>query len=150
MTEIAEIDNEEKDPGGRPPFEITDDILEQVQDLASKGLFKKQVAAVLGISYHTYNEKTKEYPKLADAYLLGRGIGVGDMVMALHAEGIGGDVSAQKHFLKHMDKEHWGDVQVTEHLGYIANEKPKDITDNMTEKEAAETYAAEVLAIEPE
>lgn len=141
-TEIAEIG---KNPGGRPAFEVTPEVLEKVETLANQGLWKKQIAAILGISYHTYNEKTKEFPKLPDAYASGRAKGIGDATKALFKKVEEGDVPAIKHFLKHRDKEHWGDVQVTEHSGYISSEKPKDITDDMTEKQAAEAYALEVL-----
>lgn len=111
MTKSTEIAEDKIETRGRPPFDVTKEVLERVETLASEGLFKKQIAAILGIHYDTYNEKAKLFPDLPEAYTRGRGKGVGDVVKALFDKAKGGDVVAQKHYLKHIDKEHWGDAQ---------------------------------------
>lgn len=59
-------------PGGRPKFEITDEVIEEVESLAATGLNLKEIALALGISYDTLNEKKKVLPGLSGAIEIGR------------------------------------------------------------------------------
>lgn len=63
--------------GGRPSFEVTNKVIEKVERLAATGLNLKEIAAVLGISYDTLNEKRKEFSEFSEAIEGGRAKGVG-------------------------------------------------------------------------
>ena len=43
-----------KNPVGRPKFEITDEVLLNVENLMTKGLTKEQAAGMLGVSVSTF------------------------------------------------------------------------------------------------
>lgn len=59
-------------PGGRSPFEVTNEVIEEVESLAATGLNLKEIALALGISYDTLNEKKKVLPGLSRAIEIGR------------------------------------------------------------------------------
>lgn len=61
---MQENNQKEKSKRGRPKWQPTD--LEEVERLASRGLTQEQIAASLGISYQTLNERKKEFPDFAD------------------------------------------------------------------------------------
>ena len=56
---------------GRPTFEITDEVLEQIKKMGSLFLNKKEIAACLGITYETYNQKAKDEPRMEEYRISG-------------------------------------------------------------------------------
>lgn len=103
-------------PGGRPAFEITPEIIERVEELAGQGLPKYQIAHVIGISYETLNEKTKEYPEFSDAIERGKAQGIETITNALFLKAQTGDTAAIKYYLNNRSDE-WSETQKYEHSG---------------------------------
>ncbi len=104
-------------PGGRPKFEITQEVLDKVEAGAAKGLTKKQIARVLGISYNTLNARQKEFLEFLEAFRAGRAKGVTTITSALFKTAEGGNFPAQKHYLAINGGDKWRDVQRHEHTG---------------------------------
>jgi len=100
---------EDKNKGGRPAFEVTEEVLEKVQHCASLGLNYRQTAHCLGISYHTFNEKKKEFSKLSDAFEVGRSFGIFEAAEALKREVKAGDIKAIKYFLNNRARADWSE-----------------------------------------
>ena len=53
--------SKEKRKVGRPRFEVTPEVCEQVENLAAQGLTVDQIALVLGVSHWTIYERQNEY-----------------------------------------------------------------------------------------
>ena len=106
---------------GRPKFEITKDVCKKAESLAAQGLTKEQIAQVLGISYQTLNEKTKEYSDFSEAIDAGKAKGIAQITNALYKKASEGDVPAQKYYLNNRDNRNWKDriEQKTTHEGNI-------------------------------
>jgi len=90
----------EKHPGGRPTFEITQKVLEQVETLAAEGLNLNEIAGVLGIHYDTLNEKKKEFSELSEAIEGGRAKGVGVVKNKFYEKAKDGDNHCMTMYLK--------------------------------------------------
>jgi hypothetical protein len=111
---------------GRPAFEITEQVCKKVETLAAQGLSKREVALCLGIHVSTYCEKQAEYPEFSEAYDRGASKGVAQVANALYQKAVGGDVTAQKHYLNNRG-EGWSERQSNEHTGL--NGGPIQITE---------------------
>jgi transcriptional regulator with XRE-family HTH domain len=99
----------QKNRGGRPKFEITPEICEQVENLSAQGLTVDQIASVLGVSRQTIYERQNEYPEFSDALKRGRGKGVANVTNALYTKAIDGDNTAMIFYLK--NRAGWVDKQ---------------------------------------
>jgi len=94
-------------PGGRPPWIPGKEAIEKVEEYASLGLTKEQIANCLGISYQTFNEKTKEYQEFSDAVKRGQDKGIAKVAEKLIINVNLGNVPAQIFYLKARAK--WSD-----------------------------------------
>lgn len=101
-------------PLGRPPFEITEEVIKKAAYLASTGLPLVHIAASLGIHRDTLNEKRKAFPEFSAALERGKADSISDVVCALFENAKGGDFPSQKYFLNNRDPEHWKDRHVIE------------------------------------
>lgn len=126
---------------GRPPFEVTDQVLRDVEEAASRGLEKQQIARVLGIHVSTFIEKRKQYPELEEALKRGAAIGVSRVANALFLSAtVERNVTAQIFFLKNRDPERWKDRHHVDETHRF--ERPETtIDEKMTPQQAAESYA---------
>lgn len=102
-------------PPGRPPFEITKEVIEIAESYASRGLNREQIADALGISYQTLNEKTKENSDFSDAIKRGKAKGIAHVANNLLKNVDNGNVTAQIFFLKCHAK--WKETSIVEHTG---------------------------------
>lgn len=85
-----------------------------MRTLAMQGCSKKNIAAMLGMSYSTYAEKQLAFPELVEAFDKGRQQGVTAVTGALFQKALVGDVPAIKYFLNNQDAEEWQDKKVIE------------------------------------
>jgi hypothetical protein len=102
---------------GRPPFEITEEVLKEVKTLAGQGLTKEQIARCLGICYDTLNERQKDNSEFSEAIKSGQAEGVKTIANALFTAGKGGNITAQIFYLKNRSPKDWKDRQSTEVSG---------------------------------
>ena len=96
-------------PIGRPPIEITPAMIKKAKGYAAKGLAKKYIAINLGLSYETFNERTKDIPEFLEAIEQGYAESIKEVSSAVYESAIGGDVQAQKYFLNNRDNDNWKD-----------------------------------------
>ena len=94
---------------GRPKFEITEEVCKKAEKLAAQGLTLEQIARVLGISYQTLNEKSKDYSVFSDAIADGKAKGVASITNAVFERAKSGDVQAAKYYLNNRDNKNWSD-----------------------------------------
>ncbi len=96
---------------GRPPFEITEEVCAEAEELASHGLTLRQIAYSLGICYDTLNEKSKGFPEFSDSLKKGKAKGIKTIANALYEKASDGDNVAMIFYLKNRDPDNWEEVQ---------------------------------------
>ncbi len=102
--------SKEKRKVGRPRFEVTPEVCEQVENLAAQGLTVDQIALVLGIHKATLFDKQNEYPDFYDAIKRGRGKGIANVTNALYEKAtVDKDNTAMIFYLK--NRAGWVDKQ---------------------------------------
>ena len=99
-----------KNPVGRPKFEITDEVLLNVENLMTKGLTKEQAAGMLGVSVSTFMLHQSENSEFSDAIKRGQARGIDAVTNALFEKAtIDRDNTAMIFFLK--NRAGWVDNQ---------------------------------------
>ena len=102
--------DKEKRKVGRPRFEVTPEVCEQVENLAAQGLTVDQIALVLGVSHWTIYERQNEFPEFSDAIKRGRGKGIANVTNALYEKAtVDKDNTAMIFYLK--NRAGWVDKQ---------------------------------------
>jgi len=113
--------------------------LEQVENLASRGLGTTQIARALGVSWSTIDRNRKRSEEFEETIKRGKAKGLAQVTNSLFTSATDGNVTAQIFYLKNQDAKTWKDrvenVHATinlndvlsgakERLGkYTANEK---------------------------
>ncbi len=97
-------------PAGRPPIEITPEILKKVEKFASLGLTEEQIAINLGWAYNTLMVKKKKYSEFLQAIQNGKAKGISAVSNAVFESAMGGCVSNQQFYLKNRAPDQWEDV----------------------------------------
>lgn len=100
---------------GRPPFEITDEILNKAESYAARGLNQQQIADALGIGISTLMDKKKEYEDFSEAIKRGKAKGIAHVANNLLKNVDNGNVTAQIFYLKCQAQ--WKETDVLEHTG---------------------------------
>lgn len=90
---------EAKNKGGRPRTELTDEQIEQVEQLASL-LNQEQLCWFLGIPSRTFREICKRDERVSAAYKKGQAKVIGNVAQSLIRRAMQGNVTAQIFFLK--------------------------------------------------
>lgn len=85
---------------GRPAFEITPEVLEKVERLASQGMTQEQIADCLDISVSTLCKKKNDYAEFSEAIKRGSAKGIDFVTNALLENVQDMNVSAQIFYLK--------------------------------------------------
>ena len=99
-----------KNPVGRPRFEITDEVLLNVENLMTKGLTKEQAAGMLGVSVSTFMLHQSENSEFSEAIKRGQARGIDAVTNALFEKAtIDRDNTAMIFFLK--NRAGWVDKQ---------------------------------------
>jgi len=99
-----------KNPVGRPRFEITDEVLLNVENLMTKGLTKEQAAGMLGVSVSTFMLHQSENSEFSEAIKRGQSRGIDAVTNALFEKAtIDRDNTAMIFFLK--NRAGWVDKQ---------------------------------------
>ena len=94
---------------GRPPFEITPELLAKVEMLGSQGLTQTQIASVIGCALSTLMDKKKNYTEFSEAIKRGQAKGIAKITNKLFQKASEGDNTAMIFYLKNRDKDNWKD-----------------------------------------
>ena len=82
---------------GRPEIPID---LQQVENLAARGLNESQVAHALGIHPDTLIQRKKKYTEFSDALKRGQAKGIAKIANALFEQGMNGQTAAAIFYMK--------------------------------------------------
>lgn len=83
--------------------------LEQVENLASRGLGTTQIARALGVSWNTIDRNRKRLGEFEDALKRGKARGLAQVTNSLFTSATDGNVTAQIFYLKNQDPKTWKD-----------------------------------------
>ncbi len=106
-----------KNKGGRPSFEITEEVCERAKSLAAQGLTQEQIAVSLGLGERTFYEKKEGFPQFSHAIEQGQAIGIQVATNALFTKVKEEDLGAIKYYLNNRDNDNWKDRQTSEITG---------------------------------
>jgi|TARA_R100000541_G_scaffold55336_1_gene64172 AAA15 family ATPase/GTPase len=97
-----------KNPVGRPRFEVTPEVLKEVEEMAGRGLTISQIASCLGVSPATIYNKQSEYLEFLETIKKGKAIGLQKVTNALFENAtVERDNVAIIYYLNNRDKENW-------------------------------------------
>ena len=97
-----------KNPVGRPKFEVTPEVLKEVEEMAGRGLTVNQIASCLGISPSTFYLRQAEFSEFSEAIKKGQAIGISKVTNKLFENAaVKGDNVAIIYYLNNRDKENW-------------------------------------------
>ena len=97
-----------KNPVGRPKFEITPEVLEEVEEMAGRGLTVNQIAICLGVSPATIYNKQAQYLEFLETIKKGKAIGLSKVTNALFENAtVERDNVAIIYYLNNRDKDKW-------------------------------------------
>jgi hypothetical protein len=94
---------------GRPKIKITEEILEEVEQLAAQGLTQEQIADSLGWHRDTLYAKKRAYSEFSDAIKRGKAKGLKVITNNLFDQSGKGNVAATIFYLKNRDPDNWKD-----------------------------------------
>jgi len=90
-------------------FEITDEVIRQVEALAAQGLSEEQIGSVIGCSRETIRRRKNDNEAFEASIKRGKHKGVAKVTNALFQKAVKGDNVAMIFFLKNRDPENWRD-----------------------------------------
>ena len=97
-----------KNPVGRPKFEITEEVLKEVEEMAGQGLTVKQIASCLGISPSTFYLHQTENSEFSETIKKGQAVGIQKVTNALFQNAtVEKDNIAIIYYLNNRDRENW-------------------------------------------
>jgi hypothetical protein len=94
---------------GRTRYEITDQIIRQVESLAAQGLSQEQIALSLGWSADTVGRRKKDTADFADALKRGKAKGIATITNKLFEQAKSGNLGAIIYYLKCQGGEVWNE-----------------------------------------
>ena len=111
--------------------------LEQVENLASRGLGTTQIARALGVSWDTIDRNRKRSADFEDALKRGQAKGLAQVTNSLFTSATDGNVTAQIFYLKNQDPKTWKDrvenVHATINLNDVLSGAKERIGGQMTD-----------------
>ena len=103
---LGKNDNKPIKKVGRKRIELD---LEQVENLASRGLGTTQIARAMGVSWNTIDRNRKRLGEFEDALKRGQAKGLAQVTNSLFTSATDGNVTAQIFYLKNQDPKTWKD-----------------------------------------
>ncbi len=109
--------------------------LEQVENLASRGLGTTQIARALGVSWSTIDRSRKRSEDFEEALKRGKARGLAQVTNSLFTSATDGNVTAQIFYLKNQDPKTWKDrvenVHATINLNDVLSGAKERLGENM-------------------
>jgi hypothetical protein len=103
---LTKNDNKPPKKAGRKLINLD---LEQVENLASRGLGTTQIARALGVSWSTIDRNRKRSADFEEALKRGQAKGLAQVTNSLFTSATDGNVTAQIFYLKNQDPKTWKD-----------------------------------------
>jgi hypothetical protein len=121
-----EINEDEKDKGGRPPRVFDFDEIAQVESLAAV-LSVEMMADYFGIAKPTFYAIMERQPEVFERYKRGKARAIGTVAKALITKAQSGDTASMIFYLK--TQAGWKETQVVDSISSDRSMSPRDMTD---------------------
>ena len=96
---------------GPKPRLITEDFLEKVEHLATRGLSQQQVCHALGFSETWWYDAKQKNSDISESFKRGQAKGLAEVSNAIYEQALNGSTGAACFFLKNRDPDRWSDVK---------------------------------------
>ena len=106
----------------RPSFELTPEILEKVESMASRGLTHAQICLCIGCSETTLYKMKRKFTQFTEAIKKGQAKGLMNVSNKLYQKALAGDNTCMIFYLKSRGGEPWQE-------GVVQNEDSEQITE---------------------
>ena len=126
-------DNKSLKKGGRKKIVLD---LEQVENLASRGLGTTQIARAMGVSWNTIDRNRKRSVDFEDAIKRGKAKGLAQVTNSLFTSATDGNVTAQIFYLKNQDAKTWKDRVENVHATINLNDVLSGAKDRLVDQVA--------------
>lgn len=104
-----------KNKGGRPKWIPTAQNIQDVEEMAARGMTEYQIASALGISQETLIQRKKEFTEFSESIKRGKIKGLQQITGALFKSALEGNTTAQIFYLKTQCQ--WKETTVNELTG---------------------------------
>jgi hypothetical protein len=118
--------------------------LEQVENLASRGLGTTQIARALGVSWSTIDRNRKRSAEFEETIKRGKAKGLAQVTNSLFTSATDGNVTAQIFYLKNQDAKTWKDRVENVHATINLNDVLSGAKDRIGKYMANENKITEI------
>jgi hypothetical protein len=118
--------------------------LEQVENLASRGLGTTQIARALGVSWSTIDRNRKRSEEFEETIKRGKAKGLAQVTNSLFTSATDGNVTAQIFYLKNQDAKTWKDRVENVHATINLNDVLSGAKDRIGKYMANENKITEI------
>ena len=130
---LTKNDNKPPKKAGRKRIELD---LEQVENLASRGLGTTQIARAMGVSWDTIDRNRKRSADFEGALKRGQAKGLAQVTNSLFTSATDGNVTAQIFYLKNQDAKTWKDRVENVHATINLNDVLTGAKDRLVDSRA--------------
>ena len=95
---------------GPKPRTLSRELLDQIEQHASRGLSQQQICHALGISETWWYDAKQKSAEISDRFKRGQAKGLAEVSNAIYEQALNGSTGAACFFLKNRDPDRWSDV----------------------------------------
>ena len=96
---------------GPKPRTLSRELLDQIEQHASRGLSQLQICHALGISETWWYDAKQKSAEISDRFKRGQAKGLAEVSNAIYEQALNGSTGAACFFLKNRDPDRWSDVK---------------------------------------
>ena len=96
---------------GPKPRTLSRELLDQIEQHASRGLSQQQICHSLGISESWWYDAKQKNSEISDSFKRGQAKGLAEVSNAIYEQALNGSTGAACFFLKNRDPDRWSDVK---------------------------------------
>ena len=96
---------------GPKPRTLSRELLDQIEQHASRGLSQQQICHALGISETRWYDAKQKNSEISESFKRGQAKGLAEVSNAIYEQALNGSTGAACFFLKNRDPDRWSDVK---------------------------------------
>ena len=100
-----------KNKPGPKPRTLSRELLDQIEQHASRGLSQQQICHALGIAETWWYDAKQKNSEISDSFKRGQAKGLAEVSNAIYEQALNGSTGAACFFLKNRDPDRWSDVK---------------------------------------
>ena len=96
---------------GPKPRTLSRELLDQIEQHASRGLSQQQICHALGISETWWYDAKQKNAEISESFKRGQAKGLAEVSNAIYEQALNESIGAAYFFLKNRDPDRWSDVK---------------------------------------